>query len=411
MAELGITGLGIISPLGQGGAAVTQALLAGVQRFGVMQRPGRQIGDSAFLGAELAALDIPSKVPPKMARTASLSTQAALAVVDEAWIDARLGDVPGERIGLIVGGSNFQQRELALAHDAWRERPVFLRPSYGQTFMDSDLCGACSEVFGIRGFAYSVGGASASGQLAVIHAAQAVLAGQVDACIAVGALMDLSYWECQALRSLGAMGSERYRDQPTMACRPFDLTRDGFIFSESCGAVVVERCGRAGVRPWAVIRGWSVKVDGHRGPEPSLDGESHVIRQALAQAELSANAIDYVNPHGSGSIVGDETEIKALRGCGLGQAWINTSKSLLGHGLSAAGTVELIATLLQMRAGRLHPSLNLNEPISSELRWVGERAVDHRINRAMSLSFGFGGINTAVCVENAGLHEAFSQTR
>jgi malonyl-ACP decarboxylase len=393
--EVCITGLGIVSPIGQGKAAVTHGLLAGSQRFGIMQRPGRQFADSAFLGAELPILDIPSRASPKLVRTASLSTRAALAAVNEAWNDARLDEVPGERIGLIVGGSNFQQRELSLMRDAWRERPAYLRPSYAQTFMDSDLSAACSEVFGIRGLAHCIGGASASGQLAVIHAAQAVSSGQVDVCIAVGALMDLSYWECQ-----GAMGTDRYHDQPARAYRPFDRNRDGFIFGESCGAIVVERPGRAGAHNWSTIRGWAVGVDGHRGPEPSLEGEMDVINRALAQSGLSPQELDYVNPHGSGSIAGDETELEALLQCGLEHARINTSKSILGHGLSAAGAVELIAALLQAQAGRLHPSLNLDDPVSRDLNWVGGHAVEHRIRYALCLSFGFGGINTALCIEN-----------
>jgi len=134
----------------------------------------------ALLGAETAGL-FPAAGSTRAVYTATgateIPTRAALAAVNEAWIDARLDEVPGERVGLIVGGSNFQQRELSLMRDAWRERPAYLRPSYAQTFMDSDLSAACSEVFGIRGFAHCIGGASASGQLAVVHAAQAVSSG------------------------------------------------------------------------------------------------------------------------------------------------------------------------------------------------------------------------------------------
>src|SRR5262249_35323148 len=157
-----------------------------------------------------------------------------------AWNEARLADVDPRRIGLIVGGSNVQQRELTQLYEAHRESSAFLRPTYALSFMDSDLCGFCTAHFGIRGLAHTVGGASASGQLAIIEAAKAVLTNQVDVCIAVGALMDLSHWECRGLRAIGAMGSDRYADAPALACRPFDRDRDGFIFGESCGAVVIE---------------------------------------------------------------------------------------------------------------------------------------------------------------------------
>lgn len=401
-ADAVITGIGAVTPIGQGKQQLSEGLFAGIQNFGVMRRPGRQSAGSAFIGAELGPLHIPPQVSTGSLRTASLATQAALAAVAEAWDEARLDDVPPDRVGLIVGGSNFQQRELALLHDAYRDRPAFVRPTYAQTFMDTDLCGLCSEAFGIRGLAHSVGGASASGQLAVIHAVMAVLSGQIDACVAVGALMDLSYWECHAFRSLGAMGSTAYADAPSLACRPFDRSRDGFVFGENCGAVVVERGGRGSVRNYARVAGYAVQVDAHRNADPSLEGEIHVIRQSLAQAGFDPKQVDYVNPHGSASLVGDEVELKALRASGLSGAPLNTTKSLLGHGLSAAGSVELVATLLQMRAGRLHPSLNLDHPIDPTLNWTGSKAVEHRIDRALCLSFGFGGINSALCLERAG---------
>ncbi|MGZ5431400.1 MAG: polyketide beta-ketoacyl:ACP synthase, partial [Thermoanaerobaculia bacterium] len=109
--------------------------------------------------------------------------------------------------------------------------------------------------------------------------------------------------------------------------------------------------------------------------------------------------VDYVNPHGTGSIVGDETELRALRACGLDGAFINATKSLIGHGLSAAGTVEVVATLAQMRSGRLHPTRNLENPIDPELNWVRDESIEHSIDNALTLSMGFGGINTALCWE------------
>jgi malonyl-ACP decarboxylase len=253
--------------------------------------------------------------------------------------------------------------------------------------------------FGIRGLAYTVGGASASGQLAIIQAAQAVLAGHVDVCIALGALMDLSHWECQGLRALGAMGSDRFANDPASACRPFDRRHDGFIYGESCGAMVIEGgAGSAhrGVRPYAALRGWGLSMDGNRNPDPSVEGEIRVIGQALRSAEFTASQVDYVNPHGTGSVIGDEVELRALRACALTHAHLNATKSLIGHGLSAAGTVEAIITLLQMRLGQLHPTRNLEDPIDPEFRWVKE-PLGHQIERALTLSMGFGGINTALC--------------
>lgn len=394
-----VTGMGVISAIGQGKAAFAKALLDGESAFGVMQRPGRR-GESAYLGAEIGEIVFSTDIARQTLRAASLSARAALVVLQEAWIEARLWDVHPRRIGLIVGGSNVQQRELTQIHETYRDSSAFLRPTYALSFMDSDLCGFCTAHFGIRGLAYTVGGASASGQLAIIQAAQAVLTNQVDVCIALGALMDLSHWECRGLRALGAMGSDRYADEPALACRPFDRDHDGFIFGESCGAVVVESLEsshRRRLQPYAALRGWGITMDGNRNPDPSLDGEMQAIQSALDASGWLPGQIDYVNPHGTGSIVGDATELEALHACRLMGARVNATKSLIGHGLSAAGAVEVIATLVQMQAGRLHPTRNLENPIDANVNWVKDKSIAHVISNALTLSMGFGGINTALC--------------
>lgn len=404
-----ISGLGIVSSIGQGRKAFTDALFRGKSNFQFMQRPGRQVpdkesdGNLSFIGSEIQKLSLPDTISLSVVRTASFSAQAILAAVHEAWHDASLSDVDPQRIGLIVGGSNFQRRDLALLYDRYKGRTRFLRPTYAMNFMDSDICGLCTEIFGPKAFAYTLGGASASGQLAFIRAAQAVMNGEADICIAVGALMDLSYWECQGFRALGAMGSDLYSDQPQKACRPFDQHRDGFIYGESCAAIVLESSRiRNGEKCYGNVAGWALAMDGNRNPDPSLDGEVQVIKSSMAMAKWRNTDVDYINPHGTGSLIGDETELESLRRCGLTHASINTTKSIVGHGLSSAGCVELVATLIQLSEGKLHPCLNLDNPISSEFDWIHETR-SQPVNRALKLSMGFGGINSAVCIESNGL--------
>ncbi|TQV85992.1 beta-ketoacyl synthase N-terminal-like domain-containing protein [Aliikangiella coralliicola] len=418
--EIVISGVGVTSAIGQGKSAFSAALLEGQHKFNVMQRPGRQAKLSsteepvapsstndeqttAFLGAEIESLLIPESIPKSLLRTASLSAQVALTSLDEAWNEAKLNEVPPDRIGLIVGGSNFQQRELSQTHQTYHNRTEFLRPTYAMSYMDSDLCGLCTEIFGIRGFAFTLGGASASGQVSVVQAVEAVKSGQVDVCIAIGALMDLSYWECQGFRTLGAMGSDRFANEPALAARPFDQDRDGFIFGESCGVVVIESIDSAtkrDINPYARLAGTAMGMDGNRNPNPSFEGEVNAIKKALEQAQLSPGEIDYINPHGTGSTIGDETELKAIRHCELNHAYLNATKSIIGHGLSAAGTVEIIATLMQMKAGKLHPTRNLDNPIEETYNWVKQPGTKHNIKNAINLSMGFGGVNTAVCLQN-----------
>lgn len=402
--ELCITGIGVTSAIGRDKKTFFDGLLAGRHAFGVMQRKGRQHASSAFLGAEIPPLDYPERLKKHKLRFVSFPGQVAVATIEEAWSEAALDQLASDRIGLVIGGSNIGQREQCLIQQEYLEKPHFIRPHYGFSFLDSDLCGICTESFGIQGMAYTVGGASASGHLAILQAITAVLSGHVDVCIAVGALMDLSYFELQALSSLGAMGSTRFSNEPEKACRPFDRDRDGFIFGEACGAVVIERSTTASQRrvpSYGTIAGWAINMDAHRNPHPGYNGEVSVIQNALAKANIEASVIDYVNPHGTGSRVGDEIELRAIQSCGLSHARINTTKSIIGHGLSAAGIVEVIATLLQMKASWLHPSRNLDTPINSELNWVYDKAISHHIDYGLNLSIGFGGINTSICLKNS----------
>src|SRR5262249_54148440 len=146
----------------------------------------------------------------------------------------------------------------------------------------------------------------------------------------------------------------------------FDEKHCGFVFGEACGALVIERRdarSRPAENHYARLSGWSVQMDANRNPNPSLQGEIRAIQQALERAKLTPEQIDYINPHGTASVVGDETEVKALLACKLTHASINATKSITGHGLTAAGAVEAVATLLQMKNNKLHPTLNLENPI------------------------------------------------
>ena len=385
-----VTGIGVATAFGYGKAALVAGLREPRPVFGELQRPGRQVPGRAapFRGAELA--DPPELLPPRVARVTGFGGRVAVAVLAEAWAEAGLDDLAPERIGLVIGGSNLDAREQMLTREAYAERMQYLLPSYGYTCFDTDLGGLCSSHFPIRGFAYTLGGASASGALAVLHAADAVRSGRVDACIALGALQDLSRYELQALAALGALG-------PGESCRPFDRAHDGFMFGESCAALVIRRPA-AGGRAYGRILGGAHMANGNRGPEPSLAGEARVILAALAQAGLPPEAIDYVNTHGTGTPKGDETELAALRAAGVGGAAINATKSLIGHGLSAAGAVETAAVLLQMKEGFLHPSLGLDDPIDDGFDWVRGALRPHRCRCALKLSFGFGGIDSALVI-------------
>lgn len=386
-----VTGIGVATGYGYGKRALLDGLLSGRDIFTTLSRPGRAPvpGQSPFIGIELP--DPPAVLPPRVARITGLGGQVATVVLHEAWHEAGLDDVDPERIGLIVGGSNLHGRAALAAHADFAEGRRLVSPHLAYMMFDSDLCGLCSSTFGIRGFAHTVGAASASGAVAVLQAAAAIRSGRVDACIALGALQDISAVELRAFQALGVLAEAE--QTPGDACRPFDRRRRGFVFGEACAALVLSRDGSG----YGRVSG-AQSITGHRGPEPSLDGERKAIALALQSAGVAASQIDYVNAHATGTPAGDDTEAAAIMAAGLDRAWVNASKSLLGHGIAAAGAVELAATLLQMRAGRLHATRNLTHPIDGP-RFVRDAPVACAVRHAVSLSFGFGGIETAIVVQ------------
>ena len=404
MSNIEITGMGIITSIGQGIATFKEALLSGATQFAYLKQPGRE-SVKPFIGAEIPDIDVRTLFPEYsgLLRTATKSAQVGVVAVAEAWQDAQLtsSQVNPERVGLVVGGSNLQQRYQQQTCQRYNSRQEFIRPTYGLTFWDTDILGLISQCFQIQGEGYSVGGASASGGVAIIHAARQVLMGNIDICIALGTLSDLSGYELQALMNLGAMGSERFADRPDLACRPFDRDHDGFIYGEGCGSVIVERTDHArqrGARSHGQLKGWGLVLDGNRSPEPSQKGEERAMNTAFAMADIRPESIDYVNTHGTASPLGDRTEVAALKSVGLHHSLINSTKSLTGHCLTGAGVVEAIATILQMKFGFCHPTKNLVNPIDTSLNWVKETSVQLEIKYAISNSFGFGGINTALLI-------------
>jgi malonyl-ACP decarboxylase len=396
--SLDVTGMGVVVATASGVTDFEQALRAGRERFGYLSRSGRT-GPTAFPGAEIEGSSFASTLPGKasLLRTASFSAQAAVETVAQAWSDAGLdtGRIAAQRIGVVIGGTNFQARQQQQIIERYTPAPQLVRPTYALSLWDTDVIGLLMECFGFHGESYCVGGASAGGAMAIIHAARQLHAGLVDACIAVGPLFDISYWECQAFANLGAMGGAAFGDQPSLACRPFDGRHDGFIYGEGCAAIVLERGGHRR-RSHGRLLGWGQAHDGTRGPEPKSAGQQRAIGNALGMAGLAPAEIDYVNTHGTGSPLGDATEVETIQGAGLSHCWINATKSLTGHCLTASGAIEMVAALIQLREGFLHPNRNLEQPIERSLRWVPGAAIEADLRYAVSNSFAFGGLSTAL---------------
>lgn len=402
-----VSGLGVVCSIGADVESFESALREG--RSGI--RPAEAGAGDGVPAAEIRGFDLeealcrrdglPQVLRDAARRTADRSpfpVRVAVTAALEAWVDAGLHEAPvaGPRLGLVVAGNNLAGRYAWEQHPRFVEQPAYLSPRFALQYQDTDHVGVVSQVLGLHGEGFTVGGASASGNVGIVHGSRMVECGAADACLVVGALTDLSPMETRSYQNLGAMANG------SGASPPFDQGHHGFVYGQAAACLVLEsarslrRRGRAAL---AALAGYALVLDGRALPDPTEDGEARAMEEALRRAGRTASEVAYVNAHGSGSPLGDEVEARALRrvlGSSLDRPWINATKGLTGHCLSAAGVVEAVATVVQMRGGFVHANVGLTRPIDSALRFVGPRAEPAEIGCALSNSFGFGGFNSSV---------------
>ncbi|MEU3838480.1 beta-ketoacyl synthase N-terminal-like domain-containing protein [Streptomyces sp. NPDC028635] len=404
-----VTAAAVLTPLADDLDGFTAALLAGRSAVGLADDGPHALPVAALDGFTLAGWadrHLPGEADTaarlrRVAGRAALPARTAACVALRAVRDAALTPEDlADGTALIVAGGNLalaHQAETVLGHD---RAPGRLRASYALTHLDADVVGTVSELTGIHGEGWLVGGASAAGALALIQGARTVAAGWAERVLVVAPAAELSPVEAEAFRRTGALAHERFRDEPARMCRPFDRDRQGFVRGEGAAAVVLERPAAArarGARVLAEVAGCGQRLDARRGTEPDAGGQEAAMRAALDAAGLTAGDIDYVNAHGTGSVLGDETEAASLHAVFAGRTTlrVNSTKALTGHCLSAAGLVEAVAAIAQLRAGAVHPNPNLEHPAAS-LPLAGRTAERRPLRTALSNSFAFGGINASV---------------
>nr|BFE59928.1 polyketide biosynthesis malonyl-ACP decarboxylase PksF [Dactylosporangium thailandense] len=400
-----VTGMGVRCAIGDGVEAFTAALRRGASGVVGVDDPATAGPACAAPMPDVdlaAALDsAPDAVARRSARAAArapLPIRAAVAVAVEAAGAAGLltGALPRERLGVVVAGHNLTGRYAQQVAATLGRAPARVPGRAALRLLDTDHLGVLSHVLDAAGEGCQVGAASASGNVGIVTGARLVAVGAVEACVVVGALADLTPAETQALFNLGAMA-----DEP---CRPFDAGHRGFVPGQGCAALVLEHRDSARARGATVrasIVGTAVCLDANSGPDPDEHGEARAMTAALAAAGRTPGEVGYVNAHGTGSPLGDRTEAAALCrvfGTGPDRPWVNATKALTGHCLYAAGVVEAVATIAQLRGGFLHPNPRLSRPIEPALRLVGAEPVAARPVLALSNGFGFGGINTSIAI-------------
>ncbi|MCO1593980.1 polyketide beta-ketoacyl:ACP synthase [Micromonospora sp. RHAY321] len=350
------------------------------------------------LDAITALPDDLRRAASRIARRTPRTVQAGLAVAVQAWVSAGLHERPTapDRIGVVVTAGDLDGQYAQHVHALHTANPARVPPTFALHTVSTSQIGVISHTLGITGPGFTVGLASAAGNAAVIAAARLIATDEVDVCLVVGALAEPSLLELTALANLGALAWEG-------RSVPFDTARCGFVVGEATGCLVLESTRNAQRREapiLAVLAGYGHLLDANSLPNPAVPGEVAAMRAALRRAGLRPAQIDYVNTHGTGSLVGDHTEVEALRqvfGDVPGQRpWLNSTKSLTGHCIGAAGVIEAIATVEQMAQGYVHANAGLTDPLPTAGRFTGPAPEPASIRAALSNGFAFGGVNTCL---------------
>ncbi len=400
-----VTGIGIVSPLGHDPKAFFENLANA--KSGV-----RRIDDrfDAALDSPVAAtvegFDPTTHFSKNRLLSLDRASQFALVAARQALEDAQLepAQIGADRVGVSVGTGMGGAGTLdSASHEIYVRGMNRVRPLTLVAAMHNAAAANLSIEFGLQGASFTHSSACASSAIAIGEAVRHIRHGYADAMLAGGAesLLTLGViraWE--ALRTLANMDGQ----YPETSCRPFAADRSGFVIGEGAGFVVLEELSaalRRGAVPYAEVCGYGANSDAHHLTQPNAEGQAAAIRQALADATMEPDEIDYINAHGTATVAGDASEtsaIKAVFGERAQRLPVSSTKSMHGHLLGAAGAVEFIAALLAMKHETLPPTAHLQiaDP-ACDLDYVPLRARPAPgICAVMSNSFAFGGSNAVL---------------
>jgi 3-oxoacyl-(acyl-carrier-protein) synthase len=407
--------MSINTPLGDTLHGFLEGLLAGrsalskwksIDTSNIYSKVGADLGDYDII-AKAASFEarIPADMFKRMRKLithVAWSTRLTILMTLDAFLDSRLSEagIDMTQVAAIVAGHNIHFSYQYQQRLQFAEEPDFMDPMLTLHGLDTDHAGCISEVLGLRGPIFTVGAACASGNAALRCAVDEIRHHDAQAAIVAGAVLDFSPVELHAMALMGAISFQNFNDAPEAASRPWDLRREGFVPAHGGGVMVLEPLAAAvkrGARIYGEIVAVEADSDGTHLPQPSEEGQTRLMRRVLEKAHLEPEQIDYINAHATSTPLGDVTEIRSIKnvfGEHARKLKLNATKSLLGHTCWSAAIVESIAAILQMNAGKLHPSINIDElDPEVDLEICRGRVVEAPVNYVMKNSFGFGGIN------------------
>jgi 3-oxoacyl-[acyl-carrier-protein] synthase-1 len=392
-----VTGIGIISPIGNGKEAVIEGLRT--MKSGIVRSEKyAELGMRSQIHAPIN-VDWEGQIDRKLKRFMGPGIAYGYLAAQEAIKDAALTPemVSNPRTGVIVGSGGPSTSALVEAWDTARNVSVKkIGPFAVPKAMSSGISANLATAFEIKGYNYSISSACSTSAHCIGNAAEIIQMGKQDIMIAGGS--EEEHWTMSTLfDAMGAMSS-KYNDAPATASRPFDKSRDGFVISGGGGMVILEdyeHAKKRGAKIYAELVGYGATSDGYDMVAPSGEGAIRCMKMAIATA---TKPVQYLNAHGTSTPVGDIQELKAVREVfGRELPFVSSTKSQTGHALGAAGANEAIYTLLLMEQGFLTGTLNLNDPDDEAKDMPLLRKTEERkVQAALSNSFGFGGTNCSL---------------
>lgn len=397
-----VTGLGAITPIGNDPDAFWANLTAGVSGVGPITAYDAS-AEEVRIAAEVKGFDPATWIDFKQARRMSRFSQLAVAAAAQAIADSGLQvtDANRDDIGVVVNTGGGGIGDVATGERIFLEQGG-KRVSPFMVPMLSPSMAACqiSIQNGLRGPVITSVAACASGVQAFIEAQRLIEHGDVDVVVAGGTESAILPVAFAALANMGALSKRN--DDPTRASRPFDADRDGFVFGEGAGVLVIESAAHAegrGARILAEVAGGALTGDAFHisAPDPAGYGATRAMVRALRDAGLEPEQVDYVAAHGTGTPLNDATESKAIRaafGAHADRLAVSSNKSMVGHTLGAAGAISALAAVMAIRDGIIPPTINYQTPDPAcDLDYVPNVARQRAVEVAIINGFGFGGQN------------------
>jgi len=402
MRRVVITGLGIVSPIGNDAAEVEESLRTG--RSGIVFEPVYAENGFRSRVAGIPQINVEEHIDKRRLRFMGQGAAYNYIAMDQAIADSGLepGEVSNERTGLVVGSGGPSTSGFFTAHSIVKEKrsPKRMGPFMVTRCMSSTNSACLATPFAIKGVNYSITSACSTSAHCIGNGTELIQMGKQDIVFAGGG--EEVDWTLSCLFDAMNAMSSKYNDRPDAASRPYDAARDGFVIAGGGGVVVLEELEHAkarGARIYAEVTGYGATSDGYDMVAPSGEGGERSMKLALATLP-EGRQVDYINSHGTSTELGDIVEVEAVRrvfGAGA-RPPISSTKSLTGHSLGATGVHEAIYSILMMQGGFIAASANVDnlDPALEPAEIVTETRPGIEIDSVLSNSFGFGGTNATL---------------